>query len=77
MFFMGLIETSKLQPPCLQWLYCTFPLVSQKRLVCVYKQAQRVWFHISDVTVDGAEAWKSDPSLPPKVTLGPCVDPLD
>lgn len=33
--------------------------------------------HISDVTVDGAEAWKSDPSLPPQVTLRPHVDPLD
>ncbi len=43
----------------------------------MYIQGWRVMFHISDVTVDGTEAWKSDSSLPPEVTLGPCVDPLD
>lgn len=36
-----------------------------------------VRFHISDFTVDGAETRKSDPSLPPEVTLGAGVDPLD
>lgn len=43
--------------------------------VCV-RWAQRVRFHISNVTVDGAKAWKSDPSLP-EVTLRARVDPLD
>lgn len=39
--------------------------------------AQRVRSQISDVTVDGAQARKSDPSLPPEVSLGSRVDPLD
>lgn len=41
--------------------------------VCVF----RIWFHISDVTFEGAEARKSDPTLPPEVTLGARVHPLD
>lgn len=57
------------------------PLVSQKRpvhvCVCASIRAQRVRFHVSDVTVDGAEAWKSDPSLPPEIALWPRVNPLD
>lgn len=32
---------------------------------------------ISDVTVDGAEAWESDAPLPPQVAPGPRVNPLD
>lgn len=40
-------------------------------------RGQRFRLHPSDITVDGAEARKSDPSLPPKVILGACVDPLD
>lgn len=43
----------------------------------MYDWAQRLRFNISDVTVDGAEARKSDPSLPAEVTLGARVDPLD
>lgn len=48
----------------------------EKAGVCVCL-AQRVRFHFSDVTVDGAEARQRDPPLPPEVPLGPRVDALD
>lgn len=44
---------------------------------CVYVRALRVSLHISNVTVDGAEAWNSDPSLPSEVPLESHVEPLD
>lgn len=53
------------------------PWSARKRPELVYVQAQRVRFHISDVTVDGAKAWKSDAALPPEVTPRAHVDLLD
>lgn len=40
-------------------------------------RAHEARLHISDVTVHGAEAWKSDASFPLKVTHGAHVDSLD
>lgn len=40
-------------------------------------RAHEARLHISDVTVHGAEAWKSDASFPLEVTHGAHVDSLD